>query len=188
MKFCRVMLTTAGVVAFALNANALLINDPGVVGSIEAGTQSADVDNVTEWANFLLDLAANRITTTDGNVPPDNTTENYETSSTDYVGTLAGGVRVNGATPDITAYTWVVGKYDGQNAGYVVFNVADYLAAAAPGTTTIPEFSYSIWGTSPDQYQLSNITGYGQVPDGGLTAIILGIACLGLHGFRRLGA
>ena len=96
----------------ATSGFALTINDPGVVGSIEAGTQDASVDNVTEWANYLLGLVGLGTTATaDGNTPLDGSTENYANSNTtDYSGTLTDGLRINGSTPDVSGYDWVLGK------------------------------------------------------------------------------
>ena len=124
----------------ATTAMALTINDSGVVGTIDAENQNASLTNVTDWANHLLGMSINAIETTDGNSPTDGVEENYQTSNTyDYDGTVSGGIRIDGSTPpDVSSYEWVVAKYNGQNAGYVMFNVND--------ATTIPEYSYSIWG------------------------------------------
>lgn len=175
----------SGVCLMATSGFALSLTDPGVVGSIEAGTQSGDVENVTEWANHLLDLGASQTETADGNIPLDGDTENYATSSTDYNGDLSGGTRIDGATPTgLDAFEWVVGKYDGQNAGYVLFNMSDF------GGDTIPEFSFDIWGTHAGQYQLSNITGYGgttTVPEPASTLLLgLGLAGVAFFGRKKL--
>ena len=168
---------------------ALTIDDLGVVGTIDAGNQNASVSNVTEWANYLLGMDGNDSETTDGNSSPDGVTEIYQTSNTNYDGTVSGGIRINESTPDVSSYEWVVAKYDGQNAGYVMFNVNDYLDAYT--VTTIPEYSHSIWGNDEEQYQLSNITGYGTsdvplpVPDSGATVALMGIALAGLGFLKR---
>ena len=177
-SFLLLFAATTCVCLMAASGFALTINDPGVVGTIDSGTQNASVDNVTEWANFLLGLGANETVTADGNTPLDGVTEDYATSSTDYSDTLTGGLRINGATPDVSGYEWVLGKYDGKNAGYVLFNMADY------GGSSIPEFSYSIWGDNPEQYQLSNVTVFGRVPEPS-SMLLLGFGLIGLAGFRR---
>ena len=164
-------------------SDGMQINDCGIVGTVDAGTQNASVDNVTDWANYLLNLGINASVTADGNVPLDNVTEDYQTNSIkdyDPSGTLvlSGGTRVNGATPRIDVFEWVMGKYDGKNAGYVLFNVADYMEKT--GSMNIPEFSYSIWGSNAEQYQLSNITGFGGTPIS--APAVLMIMSLGLFG------
>ena len=182
----KTLLTTFAVlVAGVMGANALSINDTGVVGTIEAGTQNAGQasGNETEWANYLLGLGDSVTTTVDGNTPVDGTTENYATSSTDYNGTLTGaGTRINSATPDVSSYTWVLAKYDGQNAGYVLFYMPDY-------GTSVPEYPANLWTTTADQYQLSHVTAWGgggtTVPDAGATLALMGLALMGLEGVRR---
>jgi hypothetical protein len=186
----------AAVVVFVLslgaNVFALTINDPGVVGSVYTGTQSSSVTNETVWANYLLSLGANTTVTTDtpGDKPPSNTdTETYVTGSTDYNGTVSGGVQ--GAAGDYTVdgnYQYALVKYDGQNAGYVLFDLS-------VSGNTLPEYSYSIWwnGTDTSSYQISHYTAFnpctencdeGDVPDGGSTVALLGSA---LFAFGLLG-
>ena len=156
-------------------ANALTINDPGVVGIIDTGADSADVTTVTPYANYLLSLGASESQTVSGVY--------YATSSTDYNGTLTGGTRVDGATPDVSSFLWVLGKYNGKNAGYVLFYIPDV------GGSSIPEYSDSIWTNAAGKgYQLSNITGYGtrtSIPDGGMTLTLFGASLLGLFGAAR---
>jgi hypothetical protein len=67
-------------------------------------------------------------------------------------------------------WDYVLAKYDGQNAGYVLF----YLGGEA---STIPEFPYDLWTTNTTQYQISHYTLFNghNVPDGGTTAVLLGL-------------
>ena len=94
---------------------ALTINDPGVVGTVEPATQNASVPNKREWANYLLSLGASATVTVDGNTPLDGSTENYKTSTTDYNAVVTGGTQDNSGNLNVSAYTYVMAKYDGQN-------------------------------------------------------------------------
>ena len=159
---------------------AISLNDPGVVGTIEAGTQNSSTDNEVEWANYLLSLGANATVTADGNIPTDGASENYKTGINNYNGTLTGGTQINNST-NVSGYAYVLAKYDGQNAGYVLFNVAAY-------GNTIPGTSEPIWtNTQGNGYGLSHFTGYGStsVPDGGMTLMLLGGGLVGLETLRR---
>lgn len=179
MKTMTVLAVLCACLAVAAYANPLTINSPGVVGTVEPGTQNASVANEVEWANYLLGMTKSSSITIDGNTPPDGDTENYATSATEYDGTLTGGIQID--STDVSGYMYVMAKYDGQNAGYVLFYV--------PGLevpNTIPQHAYSIWGTET-QYALSHFTGFGStsVPDGGMTLMLLGGALIGLEGLRR---
>ena len=178
-----------GLALTAAPASALTINDAGVVGTVEAGTQNSSPPNETEWANYLLSLGASATTTADGNTPLDGQNETYKTSSTDYNGTLStgtqsGAVGSNDPIPNVAGAEYALVKYDGQNAGYVLYNVADFDG----GSGNLPEFSYSIWGKAT-QYRVSHVTTFGgkttTVPDGGATLILLGAALSGLGAARR---
>jgi len=178
-----------GLVLSAAPASALSINDAGVVGTVEAGTQNSNPLNETEWANYLLSLGATTTATTDGNTPPDGATETYETGTNNYDGTLStgtqsGAVGDNDPIPNVAGAEYALVKYDGQNAGYVLFNVADFDG----GSGDLPEFSFPIWGKE-EQYRVSHVTTFGgkttTVPDGGATLILLGAALSGLGAARR---
>jgi len=127
----------------------LLLNSPNVVG-ISIGVTGAGQGNLqyeTGIAQHLLDMAANTTEPTTGNF-------NYQTSSTEYLGTLTGGVHVDGGNTHVAAgYDFVIAKYDGQNAGYVLF----YLGGQ---DADLPEFSYSIWGDNSGQYQISGYSAF----------------------------
>ena len=163
---------------------ALTINDAGVVGTVWTGTQNNSVENQTDWVQYLLNMDAAQTATADGNNPLDTFTEDYTTSNTNYDGTITDAFRQDGGVlTGWTSYEFVLGKYDGQNAGIVLFNVADYMAASG---TSLPEFSSDIWGTG-DQYQLSHWTGFNagtNVPEPGIIGL-LAMGLLGMVAVRR---
>lgn len=184
LKHCVIAVAAACLMGQGASAMPLTIDDSGVAGIIEAGTENSSVDNEVAWANYLLSLGASTTTTYDANMDGHN--ESYETGIHDYNGTLSGGVQIDGGINDVSAYEWVLAKYDGQNAGYVLFNVADY-------GNTIPLTSENLWYSNEAQgegYGLSHFTGFGSkppngVPDAGSTLGLLGLAILGIGFVRR---
>ena len=163
---------------------ALTINDAGVVGTIEQGTQNSSVAIEIQWSQYLLNMGLNETITVNG----DNinaATENYATRTigTDYSAILTDGFKQDGGSLTGWAnYEYVLGKYDGQNAGIVLFNVADYMAASG---TSLPALSTSIWGNA-GQYRLSHWTGFNHngVPEPGMVGL-LSIGLLGMVAARR---
>ena len=180
-KILKLVAVATFVCLMSTSGLALTINDTGVVGIIENPfNQNAEVDNVTEWANYLLGLVApdSGFADADG----DGSDEYYMTGPTEYSGTLTDGLRIDGATPtDLDMYEYVLGKYDGQNAGWVLFNMAAY------GGDSIPEFSDDLWtNRAGEGYQLSNVTVFGAapVPEPG-TIVLMGLGLVGLAGMGR---
>ena len=161
--------------AFGAQAHALTINDAGVVGTIWAGTQNSSVDNEIDWGTYLLNMGTNATATADGNIPPDGVDEDYETGNNDYSGTLTGGLQLDSS--DVSGYEYALGKYDGQNAGYVLFNIPDL------GGSSIPEYPNPIWG-GPEQYQLSHATVFNSVPEPA-TMLLFGSGILFVGAFGR---
>jgi hypothetical protein len=153
------LLTAAAVWTLtSTTANAVLtINDPGVVGTVkglagDTGPQEAG------FAQHLLDLPANTVNESYAIAP--NPAHIYNTSSTDYTGTII-GPGVQGAAGDYTVdagWQYALAKYDGKNGGYVLF----CLNGAA---TTLPQYSYSIWGDNPEQFAISHYTTFNPVPE-----------------------
>jgi hypothetical protein len=166
-------------------AFAIAITDPGVVGTIDQGTQPSSGAIEIQWAQSLLNLGANVGPTTFNGDSINAATEIYQTGSTDYNATLTDAFKQDGGVlTGWTNYEYVLGKYDGQNAGIVLFNVADYIAASG---TSLPQFSDPIWTNNQGAgYQLSHWTGFNdtRVPEPG-TLLLLGASLAGFGFMRR---
>ncbi|CEF48986.1 unnamed protein product [uncultured bacterium] len=161
-------------------AYALSINDPGVVGTIVTGEPSSTANEVV-YTNTLLGLAANTgPVTISGHV--------YTTSSTDYNGTVSGGVQDSTGNLVVPAgFDFVLAKYDGPNGGDVVY-------ALNGASITLPATSATIWVNGQGAgYGLSHFTVFNPdvvinphtVPDGGATVALLGLSMTGLAVARR---
>jgi hypothetical protein len=127
----------------------LTLNTPGIVGiSIGVtGEGQGNLDYETGVAQHLLDMPANTI-------EPSSGPWNYQTSSTEYSGTLTGGVKTDlgGGDAHVAAgHAYAIAKYDGQNAGYILF----YLGGQA---ADLPSFPYSIWGDNSTDFRISNFS------------------------------
>jgi hypothetical protein len=191
----KTWLVVFGCALLSAPAYALSLTTDGVVGAIDAGTQSSNPENEAAWASYLLFLGASADVVVDApgacaTCPDDDSsdTERYRTSTTDYAfEVLSGGVQTGtgdgGDDIDLSGSTakYVLAKYDGKNAGYVLFAVADLENGILPG------ISSPLWGTG-DQYAISHYTSFGggtNVPDGGTTLTLLGLALAGLGAIRR---
>jgi hypothetical protein len=162
-------------VAFVTNAQAvpLTLNSPNVVGVYNGKLQNASVGVEIAAAQELLNMLAG---THSGAFDVGDNLYLYQTSNTEYAGTLAGGLQ--NANTNLSGYDWGFAKYDGQNAGYVLFYLGGALAS-----TIIPNNPADLWTTNPNQFALSHVTLFGsanRVPDGGTTAILLGAALAGM--------
>lgn len=175
---------------FSSNAAALTINDPGVAGILE-GQVSTNPTNEATISNFILAMGANSVVAAPPvngdvvNCSADQGTCEYKTGSNNYNGTVSGGTQQVSNPTILTAAAlasqYILAKFDGPNAGYVLFNTADWLAA---GNTTLPANGSTIW--SANGSGLSHYTYFGTrtVPDGGASLLLLG-AGLGVVGMLR---
>lgn len=175
---------------FSSSAAALTINDPGVAGLLE-GQVASNTTNEATISNFILAMLANQtiaappVNGDTVNCSPDQGTCEYKTGATNYNGTVSGGTQqTTNPTVLIAAALnseWILAKFDGPNAGYVLFNTAAFLAA---GNTALPANGATIWDAQGSG--LSHYTYFGTrtVPDGGASLLLLG-AALGAVGLMR---
>ena len=187
--------TIAAAIAFAclLSSNAsattLTINDQGVVGTLDGEIQGTNPSNELLVAEHILDMGVNSsevqsppptVFCQDGNGDPVNCI--YKTGSYDASGDLSiAGTGTGTLIP--TTYDYILAKYDGPNAGYVLYYLPDYDG----GSYLIPSTSNDIWVNGQNEgYTLSGWTAFNStdcgsgctpsVPDGGSTVTLLGSA------------
>ena len=188
-------LSTAVVVMFSATSAAALpltYSTPGVVGTID-GVISGGVGAELTEAQALLDLLLGG-SINDANVTPcvgaaDNVDDGCKKANTafDYSGTLTNLLgdsakieQPEGQELTVTGFDYVLAKYAGQKAGYVLF----YLPVFG---NTIPTTPDNFW-TTTGRYEISHLTrfnGTTTVPDGGATLGLLGLSLLGLSYVRR---
>ena len=177
--------------SFGSNASALTINDLGVVGAHHGKLDNSNPTSEMALAQFLLNML---VSTTDSNGPaagvsPCDITDDvgcHATSNVEFAANLAAPLQ--GASGDFTVdagHAFALAKYGGgDNGGYVLF----FLGGAA---ISLPTASNTLWGRAgTDQYGFSHYTTFAatttfQVPDGGATLILLGVALGGLALVRR---
>jgi hypothetical protein len=191
MKFEKIRIWATGMACAFLSvagASALGLNDPGVMGTVDDGIP-ADISDQVVYVNTLLGMAAPSGPTLIG-------TETYQRSSNADPG--SGSVTAVGASKDESGagagsgFEYVIAKYDGPNAGSVVF----YFGGAA---FNLPLNSADIWVNGQNEgYGLSHWTGFNPgpgtgpgpgpgpgVPDAGSTLALIGLAVTGLGLLRR---
>jgi len=195
MKNIMAAVATFGIgVTFIQNASATLswsspltLNSPNLVGTAKGVTGAGQGNWTYEQAvaQAILNLGANQ--TTSPFILGEQTVLN--TGPTDYNGTYNGGATSSGGAGQQIGSGWdfVIAKYDGPNAGYILF----YLGGEA---ANIPQFPTSFWTTS-EQYGISgwtafNATGIEIIPPvpepSTVIAGALMLVPLGVQAVRRL--
>jgi hypothetical protein len=167
----------ATMLAFSNNASALTIGDDHELGFVEFGIPSSEQDRVN-YTNHLIGMALGTTEQALG--------QTFTRSNNDFgplpTAVIVGPTVTTPNPPSVVSinigtglYTYLFAKYDGPNYGSEVWYIGDL-----SGTITIPGFA--------GQYGLSGYTLFGPgtpgVPDGGTTAILLGMA-FGALGIAR---
>ena len=160
------------------NATALTIGDAHTLGYDFYGIPSGDQDR-TNYLNDLVYMYNNNLTTWSNN-GQNYTIVNGAPAFGASLPSAVFGVNSNRNQTSINlgsgSYSYLFAKYDGPNQGSVIWYVGNLT-----GTVTIP----SDW----NGYGLSGSTLFtpgGQVPDGGGTVLLLGVALGTLGMVRRL--
>jgi hypothetical protein len=167
----------------------LTLSSPNLVGIADGVTANGNGSPAFKMAvgQALLDLAANAtVTTTVGGAA--NTLLKTSTT-TDYNGTIVTSSYISGTTSTYVAagYEYVVAKYDGQNAGYIMF----YLGGQ---DANLPQFPANFW-TTGNSLGISGWVAFNATPsDGGspipepstVVAGALLLLPLGVASLRRL--
>jgi hypothetical protein len=182
---CKTLIVAVAFALLTAQAYALSLTDPGVVGaasgeSTPSGAQFGDPLEMLAVAQHLLNMAANSVDPTGCSLA--GSTPCYRTGPTEYSATLTGGVQNSTGSNNVSGYEWVLAKYNGPNAGYVLFHVPTW------GSSLIPTTSSAIWlNNGGNGYGLSSYVGWGstRVPDSGATLSLLGLALAGIGAFRR---
>lgn len=200
---CRPMKTPIALclLALAASTSAVTISNPltlqtqylaGILNG-QPGDSNATTEQV--YAQTILDLTLGQKTGPAGQegVFEANTLYDYAGTITFNGGQSTAGIDDANNTIDIPAgWGGALAKYDGQNAGYVLFLFG--------GTaSTIPEFPYDLWTTQTDKWQISHYTlfrGTGAVtptpfdvtpvPEGGAGVALFGLVLAGLGLARRM--
>ncbi|HZI33513.1 MAG TPA: hypothetical protein VFF11_14325 [Candidatus Binatia bacterium] len=151
------MISVQSVSATLSWSSPLTLNSPNIVG-IAKGTTGSGQGNWTyesAVAQALLDLGANQLNVSEtiyfGSSSDDTL---LSTSPTDYNGTVIAGTTSSGGAGQQVASGWdyVIAKYDGKNAGYILF----YLGGQA---ADLPQFPNDFW-TTKEQYGISGWTAF----------------------------
>lgn len=163
------------------SADLLTYATPGVVGTLDGKLGDSNATTELMIAQEILDLVGL------GASSPATPTQNYRNSTVfDYSATLSDPLQ----GPDKVfvvplGYDYVLAKYDGQNAGYVLFYLPTF------GSNTLPQYPANFWTSNPTKWAISHFTTFEaatsivEVPDGGATAALFGSAIVALEFVRR---
>ena len=182
MKICLNISALLLLFLSSVTVNAAIITGPinygtdRLVGTVAPGTGAANPSSEADWAQEILNLTAG---TTSGI---------YQTHNTDEYG--VGGIgssmidamdyeenfwAMNMPISVEAGWEYVMAKYDGQQAGIVMY----YLGGEA---STLPEFSDAIWNNGNVGYTISHWTTFNSVsvPEPSILALFgLGLIALG---------
>lgn len=131
----------------------LTSSSPNLVGIAYGVTGSGQGSDAFKFevAQILLSMGANQtITQSVG-----STSTLFNTFATDYNGTVNTAVSASGGAGNQVGSGWdyVIAKYDGKNAGYILF----YLGGEA---ADLPQYPANFWTSNTEQYGISGWTAF----------------------------
>jgi hypothetical protein len=160
----------------------LTIGDDYYLGSITDGIPPSP-ENEVEYINYLITLGPGQ---GDTQIPA-GTGEIYNREDSDLVGPFPTAIEDGAAKDesggfqgiDGTGYTYILGKYDAEKAGTLVWVISGLADAS---DIDLPEL-YN--GHELSHWSLYNGDSGTTVPDGGAAITLLGLAMLGIGCARR---
>lgn len=196
MKSRLALVTTLAVGLFSASnawAAPLDYTTSGVVGTIDGndslGKEAAELVAAQALLDMLMGAASPLLC--ESLAPDGNGDLCYKTNTAiDYSGTIDSfGTKVESPSgPGLivsSEYEYAIAKYDGQNAGYILFYLPDF-------GYTLPNEPFNFWSAGPGQeWAISHFTPFNgtrditEVPDGGATLGLLGLGLMGLGYVRR---
>lgn len=188
-KILSTSLITAAMAASIQNASATLTwttpltsSSPNLVGIAYGVTGSGQGSDPFKFevAQDLLNLGANQ----DVTMSVSSTSTEFITFGTDYNGTVITSSSASGGAGDAVGSGWdyVIAKYDGPNAGYIMF----YLGGEA---AILPQYPANFWTEKPEQYGISGWTAFNATVVPEPSTVVAGallLIPLGVQTFRRL--
>ncbi len=176
IKHTAVSLALVGLLVTASNASALAIGDANYLGTVNDGIPSSPANEVG-YINTLTTLAAGA-----GDILIGTETYNRVTSALAGpfpTAVLAGGGKLDTGNPVLAlpgTFQYILGKYDAEAAGSLVWYFAEGTSSVTlPATFNSRGLSHISWFNAAPS-----------VPDGGVTAMLLGMALSGLAMLRRV--
>jgi hypothetical protein len=131
----------------------LTSSSPNIVGIAYGVTGSGQGNDAFKFdvAQILLDMGANATLTQ----PVGSTSTLFNTFATDYNGTVVTASSASGGAGDSVGSGWdfVIAKYDGQNAGYILF----YLGGEA---ANLPQYPANFWTSNTEKFGISGWTAF----------------------------
>jgi len=158
MKAILIALLSLGVSSTGLGIvidNPLSLQTPFLVGILNGQRSNSNLTTVLGYAQTILDLSLGQKTGTAGaaGVFEANTVFNFAGTITGNDGQdqePGGGFGDANDSVSIPAgWRWVLAKYDGQNAGYVLFALGNQ-------ASTIPESPWNLWTDGQPAYGISH--------------------------------
>jgi hypothetical protein len=139
----------------------------GIVGTVQGFNGDNPENDASVFAQTLLNVTGLNTIWNDPAVGQNNRTY-HNSSIVDYAGTIQGlGIKTDTPNPSgaggtvhvSSGWEFAIAKYDGKNAGWVMF-------ALGGQDAYIPTVSQDFWGDAgTDQYKISSFTVFNAVPE-----------------------
>jgi hypothetical protein len=183
-KFTKIAALVAAIGScLSVNAISFTLTGPNTIGSVTPGTETSTAAN-SAYIYALIFRNNNDTTSSPYDLAGTTYSLNVDTGTTlpfpDPLGTVDTGAVGGDDSVDVTGFEYLIIKYGGAKGSALVFNVAGLV-----GDVTVPDTG--VTGGNANKYLLFNsVAGTPtRVPDGGATAMLLGVGLFGIGALRR---